>query len=102
MSIEIEAELQKLIKSGLTFAQCVNALGAEEGPFINAARELKQREGEVEFDDHVVISDSDEGAYVMAWVWVSNEEAGVEPEDDDDDDGDEDVKDDASQAVGCN
>jgi hypothetical protein len=29
-----------------------------------------------------VVSRSDEGAYVMCWVWVSNEDAGIEePED---------------------
>lgn len=36
------------------------------------------REGELEIDCHAVVSKgSDPGAYVMAWLWVSNDEAGV-------------------------
>ncbi|SKB63032.1 hypothetical protein [Sphingopyxis flava] len=31
------------------------------------------REGECEIDDHAVVSVSDDGAYVMAWVWVPND-----------------------------
>lgn len=36
------------------------------------------RDGECEIDDHAVVSGSEEGAYVMAWVWVSNADAGIE------------------------
>ena len=36
------------------------------------------RDGECEIDDHAVVSSSDEGAYVMAWVWASNADAGIE------------------------
>jgi len=32
------------------------------------------------------VSQSDKGAYVAAWVWVTNEEAGIEGEDDGEDD----------------
>lgn len=35
------------------------------------------RDGECEIDDHAVVSGSDEGAYVMAWVWASREDAGL-------------------------
>lgn len=35
---------------------------AQDLPFV--------RDGECEIDDHAVVSASDEGAYVMAWVWV--------------------------------
>lgn len=41
---------------------------------------------EVEIDDDAMISRSDNGAFVQAWVWVSNEEAGVEGESDEEDD----------------
>ncbi|RWI35511.1 hypothetical protein [Mesorhizobium sp.] len=45
------------------------------------AFELYEQEGEVEIDhqgdDSNFISSSDEGAYVMAWVWVSNEAMGI-------------------------
>lgn len=34
----------------------------------------------LEVDDDAPISRSDYGAFVNAWVWVSNEEAGIEGE----------------------
>jgi hypothetical protein len=41
-------------------------------------------DNELDWDDVPTVSASDEGAYVMAWLWVSNEEAGIGEEDDDD------------------
>ncbi len=40
------------------------------------AKELHEREGELEVDDSASVSrgTSDPGAYVQAWVWVSDEE----------------------------
>ena len=38
--------------------------------YVEAARNRHQEDGEVEIDDGAVVSDSDEGAYVAAWVWV--------------------------------
>lgn len=36
------------------------------------------REGETEFDDTAIVSaGGDEGAYVMAWVWVSDDDIGL-------------------------
>ena len=31
------------------------------------------RDGEIEIDDDAVVSEFDGGAYVQAWVWVSDE-----------------------------
>lgn len=42
-----------------------------------AAQQSWVRDGECEIDDHAVVSGSDEGAYVMAWVWASREDAGL-------------------------
>ena len=42
-----------------------------------AAQQSWVRDGECEIDDHAVVSGSDEGAYVMAWVWASREDAGM-------------------------
>ena len=45
------------------------------------AAHAKQRDGELEIDGDAVVSmGEDPGAYVAAWVWVSNEEAGIEEE----------------------
>lgn len=35
-------------------------------------------DGDVDIDDDAFVSDSDDGAYVMGWFWVSNELAGIE------------------------
>lgn len=44
--------------------------------FREAARKLKEREGELEIDDNAIISrGSDGGAYVQAWVWIDTEAA---------------------------
>lgn len=72
----IEA-LEVLKSSGLTFSDCVHAFGAEAAnPFVTAAQ-TKAKDGETEVDSPTVVSASDQGAYVMAWVWISNEEAGI-------------------------
>jgi hypothetical protein len=36
-------------------------------------------------DPDAVVSRGEDGAFVMSWVWVSNEKAGVEQDPDDDD-----------------
>ena len=47
---------------------------AKDQDYRDAAEELDfVRAGECEIDDHAVVSASDEGAYVMAWVWVERE-----------------------------
>ena len=49
---------------------------------IAAARCLYQTEGEIEIDDNAKVSraegNPDVGAFVQAWVWVSDEEANQE------------------------
>lgn len=39
--------------------------------FIEAARRMYQRDGEIEVDDNAKLSRGDDpGCYVQAWVWV--------------------------------
>lgn len=41
--------------------------------FRASAKDQYEREGEIEIDEVAVVSrGSDDGAYVAAWVWVSN------------------------------
>lgn len=49
-----------------------------------AAAKLRQKDGELEIDNTAKVSLGDDpGAYVQAWIWVSNKEAGLpEPEED--------------------
>ena len=44
--------------------------------WIESARRIFEREGELEIDPGAPVSCADpvEGAYVQAWVWVSREE----------------------------
>lgn len=43
---------------------------------LEAARKLKEREGELEIDDNAEISrGSDGGAYVQTWAWIDNHSA---------------------------
>jgi hypothetical protein len=69
--------IAKLRELGLGFGTCVAEFGAgaEEASLIERAREQYVHEGEVEIDDDPVVSRGDDnGAYVMAWVWVENPE----------------------------
>ena len=54
-----------------------------DSQFALAAKRLHEKEGEIEVDFTADVSrgdDSDDGAYVQAWVWVPNEEARQESE----------------------
>jgi hypothetical protein len=42
--------------------------------YREAAKETYHRQGEIEIDDNAIVSDSDDGAYVQAWVWVDVEQ----------------------------
>lgn len=61
---------------GLTFRNCVEFFAekrsAESIAYVKQARNEMHRDGEVEIDDCAFVSlGDDDGAYVMAWVWVS-------------------------------
>ena len=51
----------------------------EETPddnYVEAAKRLFHKEGEIEVDDSATVSRGDpDGAYVQAWVWVPESEA---------------------------
>ena len=50
--------------------------------YIEAAQSFKHKDGELEIDDVAAVSVSEEpdvhGAYVHAWVWVEDSDAGIE------------------------
>jgi hypothetical protein len=63
----------------MTFAQAIEAEYRTYGPlqrrYIEAARRLWHDDGQIEIDTQCVVSESaDDGAYVMAWVWVPDDE----------------------------
>lgn len=42
----------------------------EEAAIRSIAKGIWEKEGEIEIDDNAVVSQSERGAYVAAWVWV--------------------------------
>ena len=78
--------LATLKANGVEFSDCVAAFAEDEdNPYVVAGREMMD-EGDLEMDDKVVISKSDAGAYVLAWKWVSNEDANLEETEDESND----------------
>ena len=65
--------------TGLEFSAIVPlfAESAEDCPYVRAAQE-KDSEGRFEIDEPAVVSKGDDdGAYVMGWMWVSDDDAGL-------------------------
>lgn len=88
----LDDQLRALIAEGLTFGEALNVFGAEQAAkrpeltpyaenasnaaaFVHACRD---GDGSFNLDDMPIVSKGeDPGAYVMAWVWVTDEDAGV-------------------------
>lgn len=84
---EVDALCERLNAGGLTFGEAVNHYGAVQDadePDLAAYRAaVPTREGELEVDPNAIVSVSDDGgAYVAAWVWVTDDQAGIETEED--------------------
>lgn len=69
-------QLEALIDQGLTVSAALTAFAARQDPALQAYRDaVATREGALEVDDNAVVSESEDGgAYVMAWVWVGDDE----------------------------
>lgn len=72
-------QLKDLITQGLTFENCIQAFGvsSQDDPHAKVARENAQQKDDVQVDPLTVVSTGTVGAFVMAWVWVDNESAGL-------------------------
>lgn len=66
---------------GLSLADCVKALAVpNDDPYVIKARDLVgARNDDFSIDDVTTTSKGDDGAWVLSWIWVSNEEAGIIP-----------------------
>ena len=49
---------------------------ANDDPYVSAARAALLRNDDVEIDDDTATSAGDGGAWVLAWLWVSDRQAG--------------------------
>ncbi len=50
------------------------AVPEERRAYVEEAIETYLREGEIEIDNNAILSRGDAGAYVMAWVWIDEEQ----------------------------
>jgi hypothetical protein len=83
---QVESLAKRLNGPGLEFVEIVNLIGDDpDDPYVRGAHtHYLLDEGTLEVDHRTIVSRGDDpGAYVMAWLWVSNEQAGVEDEDED-------------------
>lgn len=70
--------LKRMKDEGLTLAECISAFAASnDDPYVIAARQLVAGGDDVTIDDITTTSPADDGAWVLSWLWVSNEEAGL-------------------------
>lgn len=74
---QIDGLCVQLNSDGIDQGQALNHFGVkDEHPYVEAAR--KRTNDNLEIDDCPLISEADNGVWVSAWIWVSNEDAGVE------------------------
>lgn len=77
-------DVWKSLETPINFSDAVTHFhDPADAGWIAMASELYADEGSIEVDEGSILSESDEGAYVMAWVWVSNEDMGIGTEDED-------------------
>lgn len=72
----LREEIERLRSA--TFGDAIKLHGTSTDPYALAARDMAQ-EGELEIDLPTIVSrGADEGAYVMAWLWVGNDKLAEE------------------------
>ena len=96
--VEILARIPKLCRAQLLTVETkaranmselpFNTYTATEQAYIQAAARIYGKDGECEIDEcaAVVSEGGDDGAYVSAWVWVYNDDAGLPSNTDEEDD----------------
>lgn len=102
MNEEMKVKLEALVAEGLTLIHCLDLfsgkMGEAEKTYCDYARDHMTSDGKVEVDSNSIASvGSDSGGYVLAWIWVPAEDAGLctlcneEVEDEDDRKSDESI-----------
>lgn len=73
----IDVLCESILRPGMEFEEITPLFGHDErNRYFAFARNLA-REGELEVDVPALICEGEEGAYVMAWLWVSRKDVGV-------------------------
>jgi hypothetical protein len=88
MWIRLEKDQLDLILKSIPEGPLAAKLREPAHPDTEAFAAAVKTNDDLEVDPDTIISRGDEGAFVMSWTWVSNEEAGF-PSPDDDDEADE-------------
>lgn len=78
-------QIQEILKAhNIDFSQCVSAFAEDDSnPYVVAGRDMVDGE-DLQMDDSVVISEGEDGAYVLAWKFVSKDDAGISDDEDED------------------
>jgi hypothetical protein len=92
MWLRLEQEEFDLVLEGLAqlpgddVGRLIERLKEPADPDTAAFAAAVETDDDLEVDSDTVISRGDDGAFVMAWAFVTNEAAGVKSEGDEDDD----------------
>jgi hypothetical protein len=79
MWVRLENDEIDLILSVIPAGGLAERLRSEPDPDTAAFVGAIDTNDDLEIDGDTVISRGDEGAFVMSWIWVSNEAAGIPP-----------------------
>jgi hypothetical protein len=63
--------------SGCTLADCLDAFTLPGDAELATRAQAEHGSDDIEIADPPVTSRADEGSWVLAWVWVANDEEGV-------------------------
>ncbi|WP_312470535.1 hypothetical protein [Rhizobium sp.] len=85
MWVRLEADEIELILKHLPAGSLTERLRETPDQDTAAFVSAVDTNDDLEVDSDAVISRGDEGAFVMGWIWVSNEAAGIEMSDVDED-----------------
>lgn len=69
MTMSLQDKLKALIDMGLTQADCLRAFAQPDHWAVIEAR--GETDDDLEIDSAPLVSESDDGAWVGAWIWVA-------------------------------
>lgn len=76
LAFEVGQLCEDLNNHGLSAGEALNIVGADEdNPYVAAAQNHRLiSEGTLEVTAPAIVSPGDDGAYMMAWLWIDNVE----------------------------
>lgn len=74
----VQKKLQKLKDEGLVFSDCVAVFGVNRDQDKYASFAHQMGGNDIEIDMETVLSEAEDGTWVMGWLFVSNAAVGGE------------------------